>query len=65
MEALVLNRSAICEPLYECHVCVNPTITGHAWLARNTSWDKDDVTASQALPESRWRWVVAGNLGTS
>jgi hypothetical protein len=65
MEALVLNKSAMCEQFSKYLEAVNPTITGHAWLARNTSWDEDNVTATQALPESGWCWVVAGNLSIS
>ena len=41
------------------------TISGHAWLSRNTSWDEDDFGTGQALSQTRWSWVVAFDCASS
>jgi hypothetical protein len=38
------------------------TITAHSWLAWNTGGNEDDLSALQGLLQSRWCWVIAGNL---
>jgi hypothetical protein len=38
------------------------TVTGHAWLAGNASWDDDDFSTSQTLAQSRGSLIIAGNL---
>ena len=39
------------------------TITGHAWLARNTSWDENNLAAGQALLDTAVAlWVVTLDL---
>ena len=39
------------------------TITGHAWLARNTGWDQNDLGALQACLDTVGVWLVAFDLG--
>lgn len=61
MEALVLNRSIRVRFVFSFIDTVELTITGHAGLARYTSRDKDDFSASQAVFEALWCWVVTFN----
>lgn len=39
-----------------------PTVTGHAWLAGDTSWDDNDLSALQASSEALGSGLIAGDL---
>jgi hypothetical protein len=41
---------------------IHPTITGHAWLARNTSGDDHDLSTLQAGSKTFAIWGVSGDL---
>ena len=62
MEALVLKRSMMCKPRKVDTLVSTHTITGHAWLARNTSGDHDNLGALEAVPQRRWCTVIALDL---
>ena len=38
------------------------TITGHAWLAWNTSWDDNDLSALQSGSETLLAWLISSDL---
>jgi len=66
MEALVLKRSeTISNGRRKPTSTEELTVASHARLARNTGWDEDDFSASQAFPKGGWRWVVALDLQNS
>ena len=68
MEALVLNRSVhASQRLFGIVITYSVllTITGHAWLAWDTSWDENDLSASQALLDARCIRRVAFDLSNT
>lgn len=64
MEALVLNRSRSNQSigLVEYSQRHELTVTGHAWLARNTGGDKNDLSASEGLLEALSTSIIALDL---
>jgi hypothetical protein len=62
MLALVLKRSVYSQ--YRIWAAIRRlTISGHARLAGDTSWDEDDLSAAQALAQPGGSWVIAFDSG--
>lgn len=45
--------------------CLQHTITGHAWLAWDTSWDDNDLSALEGSSQTGLTGLVTNNLDPS